>query len=68
MRKITIVYDGRAYTYKWLKTMMWAKNAFKDRQVIIENISIFSYLPGIKYCNKQLEILMEKNSYITGIS
>lgn len=61
MRKITIIYDGRAYTYKWLKTMMWAKDAFKERQVKVEYISMFSYLPGIKYCGKQLEMLMEKN-------
>lgn len=59
MRKITILYDGRAYTYKWLKTMMWAKDIFKKSGLQIEYFSIYSYLPGLNKAEKQLDDFLE---------
>lgn len=30
MKKITLFYDGAWYTLKWLKTMLWAKEEFRE--------------------------------------
>lgn len=61
MRTITILYDGRAYTYKWLKTMMWARNAFRKKGIRVEYFSLYSYLPGLKKAEKQLDEFLQCN-------
>lgn len=45
MRTITIIYDGELYTFRWLKTLLWAKKQFKELGYKLEFPSLYYYLP-----------------------
>lgn len=61
MRKITIIYDGTIYTYRWLKAMMWAKCEFRKLGYKIEYANLIDYLPipeqkAIKFEDARLKL------------
>lgn len=45
MRTITILYDGTAYTYKWIKALLWAKNELNSHGYHVELSSLLDYFP-----------------------
>lgn len=53
MRRITIIYDGSHYIYRWLKPLFWAKNNFLDNGYILEYSNILDYFPLFKDCGKK---------------
>lgn len=47
MREITIIYDGRSFTYSWLKPMFWAREEFRRQGYHIKCYSLTDYFPFI---------------------
>lgn len=45
MRNILVLYDGTSYTYKWVKTLFWAKKEFQKAGIRLCYLNIKSYLP-----------------------
>lgn len=46
MKKITLFYDGSWYTFKWIKSMLWAKNEFRELGYIVSFINEEEYIPA----------------------
>lgn len=44
-RTITVVYDGTGYTFCWLKTLLWAKDTFKEMGYYVKFSSLKGYFP-----------------------
>lgn len=66
MRTITIIYDGDVSTFKWIKTMLWAKDEFLKHGYKIQMSSIVDYLPlPSKFANRivknKLKNLLRRN-------
>ncbi len=40
MRTISVFYDGKQFTYRWLSTLVWAKDEFKQEQIQINKIKL----------------------------
>ena len=58
MRKITIIYDGTIYTYKWIKTLFWVKKQLKKEGVVIEYINWRSLFPIGDVAQHQIDTLL----------
>lgn len=52
-RKITIYYDGSAYTYKWLKTLYVARQYFRDLGYEVRWSSKIDLLPGYPHAEEK---------------
>lgn len=44
-RRISILYDGSLYTFKWLKALLWARDTFKEAGIEIDFVNTLQYLP-----------------------
>lgn len=53
MRKITIIYDGSHYLYRWLKSLMWARKEFFQLGYSIHYLNAIDYLPILKNREKK---------------
>lgn len=62
MRTITIIYDGELYTFRWLKTLLWAKKQLKELGYKLEFPSLYYYLP-IHKRNEDIIKLFETREY-----
>ena len=60
MRTITLIYDGTFNTYRWLKTMMWARKEFHDLGYKVKYACMIDYIPYPKPTNVPLECLKLK--------
>lgn len=54
MRKITVIYDGSHYIYRWLKALFWAKKEFSKKGYDIELTSWLDYFPVQKELEKNI--------------
>lgn len=59
MREITVIYDGTLYTYKWIKTLYWAKSIFEKEGVIIKYLNIKSFLPISNIASHQIDDVLD---------
>ena len=64
-RRITIYYDGSAYTYKWLKVLYVARFHFRELGYKVEWSSFTDMLPGYPYAEeKTLQRMLTKENDI----
>lgn len=62
MRTIELVYDGSLYTFKWLKTILWARSELKEAGYKVSFPTISSMLPYQK-TNEYLYRLFKGKKY-----
>lgn len=58
MRRITIVYDGTLYTYKWIKALYWFKKQFHKEGVCVEFINWKSFFPISSFAKGQIDTVL----------
>lgn len=58
MRDITIIYDGTLYTYKWIKTLFWAKSIFRKEGIKINYINMKSFFPVANIASHQIDEIL----------
>ena len=62
MKNVVIVYDGTLYTYKWIKTLMWARDEFKERGYSLHYVNSLAFLPYKEYASKQIDSVFKRNN------
>lgn len=60
MKNLLVVYDGTLYTYKWIKTLFWAKHEFLERGYSIHYTSIKSFFPFKKFAYGQIDPVLDR--------
>ena len=45
LKRVGVVYDGSYYTFRWLKSLLWAKDEFRKLGVEISFLGALQYLP-----------------------
>lgn len=63
MRKITILYDGTAFTFKWVKTLFWARNCLREKGYIVSFPNMDWALPRRQKDNQDILNVIESNEY-----
>lgn len=58
MKNVVVAYDGTLYTYKWVKTLMWAKKQFVSKGYNIQYVNFSSFFPIGNNAKKQIDALL----------
>ena len=62
MREITVLYDGTAFTFKWIKALFWASNRLRDLGYKVSFPNLEWALPRHEKSNKDiLKIVNSRN-------
>lgn len=62
MKTIAVLYDGTPYTYKWLKTLFWARKVFYDHGYKLVFPTFKSFLP-LEKSNQDVRSMLKNKQY-----
>lgn len=60
MKTIVIAYDGTLYTYKWVKTLMWARKEFAAKGYEIQYVNFRAFFPVGNFAKIQLDSILKR--------
>lgn len=63
MREITILYDGTAFTYKWIKTLFWAGACLRDFGYVLSFPNLDWALPRREKKNRDIIKIVNSRSF-----
>ena len=60
MQDIIIAYDGTSYTYRWIKTLIWARQEFNERDYRINYVNVRALFPFGSIAENQIDAVFKR--------